>query len=159
MLEPGPEQEAFMDTLRLDLAVSLGVDISEVEISGVRAPSDGAGRRLQGEVVPSFARNTVASTARSPRVVVAAMVVPSQRPRQLQTGGVAVEFDFVINSDSVSTDELMRDLTEQLNNPDSPLMNGAATSALVSPHHKWARLTALHCCLIWTGSEFCRWHY
>ena len=103
VLTPGPEQDAFMQTVIADLAASLGLDPADIVISNVRTPDSSAGRRQLADSI-------------------------AVERRQLQA--VAVEFDFVVDAPGVDTADLMRDLTEQLNDPTSPLMNGAATSAL-----------------------------
>ena len=113
VLTPGPEQDAFMNTVINDLANSLGLNPADIVISNVRAPDSSAGRRQLGDLVAVVERRQLQDNTSAPA-----------------GGAVSVEFDFVVDAPGVDTADLMRDLTEQLADPESPLMNGAATSAL-----------------------------
>ena len=84
VLTPGPEQDAFMNTVVTDLATSLGLNPEDIVVSNVRAPDSSAGRRQLED--PMFVER-----------------------RQLQA--IAVEIVFVVDAPGVSSADLMRDLT------------------------------------------------
>ena len=114
VLEEGSQaQEDFILALRMDLAASLGVNLSDIVITGLGA-SDGGRRRML---------DTDADTSVPVRDV--------RGLRQLQAGApVGITFDFVLVGEAAKDPSIMTDLTEQLQDPSSPLLNGNVTSAM-----------------------------
>jgi hypothetical protein len=76
LVEGSVEQMQFLQDLAAEMAAALGIDISDVEIIGVRPTVDGGDHRLHGIVPPGMGRRRLR--------------------RRLETA--AIEFDFVIRS-------------------------------------------------------------
>ena len=86
------------------------------------------GSKAQLQLVAALQADLAASLGVDPsEITISNINAAGSRRRGLQSGGTAVEFEFVIDSPDASAQDLLATLKQQLQNTPSPLMQGSVS--------------------------------